>query len=535
MSCERRVASFEVKDWREVFADHGEKLALIGGPEDARATYRELAEAVSKLCREMSDAGIDASSVIGFPAQYSLDGLATFFAIADLHATAVPLPEDAGDRIERLLEIAHATHWVKLSACRPDSPGTGTGSGGASVGGGGDGGEVASKSQGGPPRVSSLGLASRPSRGEGEMGVGGRRSNDTWGEVENEAEFPEASRDDTPTVGQTASGDDTPTLYRSLQAVGHAGLVLFTSGTTGDPKAAVQDIDGLRLRYAQHRDVGKMLAFMQMDHIGGINTMLYVMTHGGSMVVPRSRSPQDVAAIIETHRIEVLPVSPTFLNLMLITGVIDQYDLSSLRRITYGSEPMPESVLRRLGEVLPGVDLLQTYGTTEMGILKSKSESNDSLWMKVGGEGYETKVVDGRLWIRAQTAMLGYLNAPSPFDEDGYMDTGDEVEVRGEWIRVRGRKSEFINVGGTKVSPTEVESALLEMPQVCEASVSGMKHPLMGQVVRATVRLNDSCTVAEFKSAMREHCKDRLPQEAIPVKVSLASDPLVTERFKRRR
>ncbi|QDV82890.1 ANL family adenylate-forming protein [Planctomycetes bacterium TBK1r] len=475
-----------MSSWQQTFAGHGDQPAFIGGSDDSRVTYRELAESVKQLCREMTDADIDGTSVIGFPGNYSPNSLAMFFAVADRHATAVPLPEAADERIDRLLDIALATHRMGLPACRPDSP---------------------------PERIT---VQPQPSTAPPMRGAGS-----------------DSLRTDV--TPQNASRNEAHPLYQSLQASGHAGLVLFTSGTTGDPKAAVQDLDRLRLRYTQHRDVGKMLAFMQMDHIGGINTMLYVLTHGGTLVVPRSRSPQDVAACIEEHRIEVLPVSPTFLNLMLITGVIDQYDLSSLRRVTYGSEPMPESVLKRLGQALPGVDLLQTYGTTEMGILKSKSENNESLWMKVGGDGYETKIVDGRLWIRAQTAMLGYLNAPSPFDQDGFMDTGDEVEIRGEWMRVMGRKSEFINVGGTKVSPIEVESVLLEMPSVCEAAVSGMEHPLMGQVVRASVRLADASSIAEFKSAMRSHCKDRLPQEAIPVKVSLSETSMVTDRFKRAR
>ncbi len=105
--------------------------------------------------------------------------------------------------------------------------------------------------------------------------------------------------------------------------------------------------------------------------------------------------------------------------------------------------------------------------------------------MRVGGEGYETKIVDGRLWIRAKSAMLGYLNAPSPFDADGFFDTGDLVEVDGEWLRILGRKSEIINVGGNKVFPMEVENALLELDNVEDVAVRGEPNPLTGQVVVA--------------------------------------------------
>lgn len=333
-----------------------------------------------------------------------------------------------------------------------------------------------------------------------------------------------------------ASQDPTiPSVYQALQRDRHAGLVLFTSGSTGDPKAAVQDLSRLRLRYTQARTVGKMLAFMHLDHIGGVNTMLYTLSHGGSLVVPKTRAPHDVASAIQEHRIEVLPVSPTFLNLLLLSGAAEVFDLSSLRRITYGSEAMPQSVLDRVAEKMPHVEMLQTYGTTELGILKSKSENNGSLWMKVGGDGYETKVVDGRLWVRAQTAMVGYLNAPSPFDDDGFMDTGDQVEVRGEWMRILGRKSEIINVGGIKISPVDVESVLLEMPEVAEVSVVGRPHPMVGQVVEATVRLEKDMPLAEFKIRMREHCRGRLPPEAVPAKVICATGSLVTDRFKRDR
>ena len=118
---------------------------------------------------------------------------------------------------------------------------------------------------------------------------------------------------------------------------------------------------------------------------------------------------------------------------------------------------MPENTLERIHELLPGVRLQQTYGLSEVGILRSKSKSSDSLWVKVGGEGFETRIVDGMLEIKARSAMLGYLNAPSPFTNDGWLKTGDVVEQDGEYIRILRRDSEIINVGGEKVYPAEVE------------------------------------------------------------------------------
>jgi acyl-CoA synthetase (AMP-forming)/AMP-acid ligase II len=153
----------------------------------------------------------------------------------------------------------------------------------------------------------------------------------------------------------------------------------------------------------------------------------------------------------------------------------------------------------------------------------------------VGGEGFETKVVDGRLWVRAESAMLGYLNAPSPFDSEGFFDTGDLVDVDGEWVRFRGRQSEIINVGGSKVYPAEVESVLLELDNVADASVSGERSPITGQLVSATIRLVEPEPPDAFKVRLRRFCAERLSTYKIPARIRIVDEPLHSARFKRRR
>lgn len=98
----------------------------------------------------------------------------------------------------------------------------------------------------------------------------------------------------------------------------------------------------------------------------------------------------------------------TFLNLLLLTDYYKQYDLSSLKIISYGTEVMPEITLKKLRAAFPNAQLKQTYGLSELGILGTKSKETDSLWMKVGGEGFETKVIENILYIRSASAMLGY-------------------------------------------------------------------------------------------------------------------------------
>jgi len=266
-----------------------------------------------------------------------------------------------------------------------------------------------------------------------------------------------------------------------------------------------------------------------------VNTLLYVLSNAGCVVTVPKRSPEVVCAAIERHRVQLLPTSPTFLNLLLMSEAYKRYDLSSLEMVTYGTEVMPETTLERFHGLFPRVRLLQTYGLSEVGILRSQSKAADSLWVKVGGDGFETRVVDGMLQIRARSAMLGYLNAPSPFTSDGWLPTGDAVDVDGEYLRIRGRHSEIINVGGEKVYPAEVESVLQSMEGVKDVTVSGETNPITGQMVTARLRLTTTETLSEFRKRMRLFCRDKLPAFTIPQKVVLVDQEMHGERFKKMR
>lgn len=337
--------------------------------------------------------------------------------------------------------------------------------------------------------------------------------------------------DDAPTGDRRATHE----IYATLRTRRHPGLVLFSSGSTGKNKAAVHDLDLLLGKYKTPRHSYRTLVFLLLDHIGGVNTLFYTLSNGGAVVVPRDRSPLGVFDAIEQYGVELLPTSPTFLNLLLLSDEHTRRDTSSLKLITYGTEPMPASTLSRVATAFPHAKLLQTYGLTEVGILRSQSRDSNSLWVRVGGDDFETKVIDGRLWIRATSAMLGYLNAPSPFDAEGFLDTGDLVETDGEWIRFLGRKGEIINVGGSKVYPAEVDSVLLEMPNVVDAVVHGEPHAITGQIVVATVRLASPETCDEFKARMRRFCAERLASYKIPARVRFVDGPLHSARFKRLR
>lgn len=320
-----------------------------------------------------------------------------------------------------------------------------------------------------------------------------------------------------------------------LKSKGHPGLVLFSSGSTGKSKAAVHDFVPMLEKYKVPRHSLRTITFLLFDHIGGVNTLLYSLSNAGCVITVSDRRPETICRAIQNFQVELLPTSPTFLNLLLVSEAYANHDMSPLKIVTYGTEVMPESTLQRFHALFPEVRLLQTYGLSEVGILRSKSKSSDSLWVRVGGEGFETRVVDGMLEIKAKSAMLGYLNAPSPFTEDGWFITGDAVLVDGDYLKILGRKSELINVGGEKVYPAEVESVIQLMEGVEDVAVKGRPHPMTGHIVSACVRLSTDESLAEFRRRLNEHCRDHLQRFMIPQRVELVDESMHGERFKKMR
>ena len=325
-------------------------------------------------------------------------------------------------------------------------------------------------------------------------------------------------------------------ILSNLKKSGRAGLTLFSSGSTGKPKAMIHDLDALINLYKNKKQKRmNMLVFLMFDHIGGINTMLNILSTGATMIIPQNRNADDVCKLINEYKIAVLPASPTFLNLILIGKSYEKYDLSSLRMITYGTETMPEGLLNRLKSVFTKVKFLQTFGTSETGIASTSSKSSDSTFMKIDDENLEYKIVDGELWLKSKTRILGYLNAQmDSFTDDGWFKTGDLAQQSEDgFIKIIGRSKEIINVGGQKVLPCEVESVLLEMNEIQDCLVYAEKNAITNQSVCCDVVLKPGVDANGIKILVRKFCKDKLDNFKIPIKVNVVQKTEFTQRFKK--
>lgn len=326
-----------------------------------------------------------------------------------------------------------------------------------------------------------------------------------------------------------------PRHYDAIRAKRTPGLVLFTSGTTGEPKGAVHDFALLLEKFRAPSRALRTVGFLLFDHWGGLNTTFHTLLNGGTIVCVRDRAPASICRTIEASAAELLPVSPSFLNLLLASGAHRDFDLSSLRLVTYGAEPMMPATLQALRDAFPDLRLKQTYGLIELGVFPTKPRDDESLFFEIDKRQADYRVVDGILQIKTRSAMLGYLNAPSPFTEDGWYVTGDEVVTDGAYIRVLGRKSDIINVGGEKVHPSEVENVLLAIDGIVDARVYGEKNFLLGEIVCADLFCDGGVEHASFEKLVKKQCAQKLERFKVPVKIGFSSDPLLGDRLKKRR
>ena len=149
-------------------------------------------------------------------------------------------------------------------------------------------------------------------------------------------------------VRSRPSGQPVHPLIGELKSKQSAGLILFSSGTTGTPKAAVHEFSKLLDKFrAYKRPALKTLAFLLFDHIGGLNTLFHTLYNAGTIHVPLSRRPTAVIKQLAEEEINLIPTTPSFLRLALVEQSFDGRDLSQLRLVTYGTERMDQTTPRQ--------------------------------------------------------------------------------------------------------------------------------------------------------------------------------------------
>lgn len=341
------------------------------------------------------------------------------------------------------------------------------------------------------------------------------------------AELPEAEQAQMRKVAQSSP------LYSQLEG---SGLVLFSSGTSGEPKGMLHNLDVLLARYQKlpaRKD--RSLLLLLIDHIGGLDSAFRCLFSGSTLVIPEARSPQAAGAAIASHKVNVLPASPTFLNLMLLAHIPEKHDLSSVEIVAYGAEAMPQNVLTRIAEAFPNAQLQQKFGTSETGAIRIKSSDNESLFFRIEDSDTQWKIIDDELWLKTPSRIIGYLNAQDEgLEADGWYRTGDLVETNdNENLRILGRASALINVGGQKVHPAEIEAVVHLIEDITAVRVYGKEDPITGSAVACDIVVSDEQELRAWKRKIRSHCRGKLAAWKIPSSIQIVDAIGVNQRMKR--
>jgi fatty-acyl-CoA synthase len=320
--------------------------------------------------------------------------------------------------------------------------------------------------------------------------------------------------------------------------------LLFTGGTTGSPKAAqishrmiAWNILNTLVHELQRGDI--TLTHTPMFHTGGLFVhTLPVLTVGGTVVIMRKWTADDMLALIEAERISVLFCVPTQYQMMLDSPRFAATSFASVRFLTSGGAPLPVPIIHAF-RAAHGVAFKQGFGMTEFGpgIFSMRAEFAAAKAGSIGQPNYfiDARILGedgqpvatgavGELVLKGPVACSGYYNNPdataAAFDAEGWFHTGDlaRADADGFFYIVDRKKDMFIS-GGENVYPVEIEKVLYEHPAVAQCAVVPMPDPQWGEVGRAVVALRPGAHASEAE--LLEHCRAHLARYKIPKRVEL--------------
>ena len=296
-------------------------------------------------------------------------------------------------------------------------------------------------------------------------------------------------------------------------------IILPSGGTTGTPKHVVHSMERLFAGYTvEERPPRRILCLYAADHIAGLDAFFQALCRGSTLVIPAGRDAESVGRAIEGHGVEVLPATPTFLQFLLLGGLAENRDLSTVRIIPHGAEPMPEALRRRIERAFPHARLVNRFGLTELGALPVEADPEDPDAFFLRAPGYAWKLENGEVLIQSPSRCLGTLEE-GLCEENAWYRTGDLGEFTGSGsLRILGHRESLINVGGEKILPERVEALLLEQEGVLDAGVRPEPHPLTGQAVVADLVLKEGI---EERALLRQ-----LRRAAVEKGLSLAHVPV---------
>jgi acyl-CoA synthetase (AMP-forming)/AMP-acid ligase II len=324
--------------------------------------------------------------------------------------------------------------------------------------------------------------------------------------------------------------------------------ILYTSGTTGRPKGAIQTHLGIvhSVMQFEHcwglKQGERCILAVPASHATGIGAVMMTMVRtGGTTIIMRQFKAADFLRLAASERLTYAAMVPAMYNLLLREPNFSNFDLSAWRVGGYGAAPMPAATIAALAQHLPKLELVNAYGATETTAppllmpLGGTATRPDYVGypvptaevMVVGDDGRELMPDEaGEIWMRGPTIVQGYWNNPTANAEaftDGWWHSGDIGAFDSDgYLKILDRKKDMINRGGYKIFSAEVEDALSHHPAVLECAVVGRPDPVLGERVHAFLVLRR----AAAEDDLRKWCAVRLADYKVPERFTVLEGAL---------
>ncbi|MCY1353041.1 Long-chain-fatty-acid--CoA ligase FadD13 [compost metagenome] len=328
--------------------------------------------------------------------------------------------------------------------------------------------------------------------------------------------------------------------------------IMYTGGTTGRPKGVMQSHLNLWSsavgRMAEHAIApgSSVLHVAPMFHTACMARVISQVIVGLPHVFVPAFDALDVLRTIESEKVFDILLVPTMLQALIMHPDFTRYDISSLKRLTYGASPIAAPVLERALALMPDIEFQHGYGMTETspvisinGVENHSAEGIANGRVRSAGRAglcVTVRVVDedgnevprgtvGEVIVRGPNVMLGYWNRPEETAEalrDGWMHTGDGAYMDEDgYLFIVDRIKDMIVSGGENVYSAEVESAVAGHPAVAACAVIGVPSDKWGEAVHAVVVLKPGCEAAEAE--IIEHCRQRIAGYKCPKSVEFTT------------
>jgi acyl-coenzyme A synthetase/AMP-(fatty) acid ligase len=313
---------------------------------------------------------------------------------------------------------------------------------------------------------------------------------------------------------------------------------MLTSGTSGAPKIVSHTLEGLTGAIvadvgAARSNAAVWATFYDIRRYGGLQIFLRAIIGGGSMVLSSAgEALADHVARLQARGVTHISGTPSHWRKLLMSGSVAGF---TPRYVRLSGEIADQAVLDGLHAAFPDASIGHAYASTEAGVGFAVNDGREGFPASLLGlrDGVEMKVEDGSLRIRSTRAAHAYIghSVAALTDAEGFVDTGDMVEMRGDRYYFVGRRGGIINIGGLKVHPEEIESVINRQPEVRMSRAKSRRSPITGSVVVADVILADGEDPArsdEIRARILADCKASLAPHKVPAVIKFVSSLDIT-------